>query len=469
MKRGFLNTSKGRASMSAPTTSSSTAKPPTPFIDLSSESQKAGGLKRETVNIDGYEPEFGFKELDGTRTDHDDLEWIISRQPSTEPDATVSQYPDGWAECLITGRAKRAIVSFPGFPEALPHSDPTRPKPYELRESPGKGMGMFATRDIEYGELILAERPLLVVPAAFTMITVPLHFTEAQRHQAVLNQTEQMLEKIVDRMPEETKQAYQQLYNCHKEDGSGPLFGIVRTNGLALSDYYEPSSPGLPENARYYTGVCNTLSRINHSCCPNSNRDWDSPTFSFFLRSARSIKKDEEITICYNGDILDPTASRQRQLASYGFRCSCQRCLNSTVSDKRAKKIKEYTRPQLPTAHSMMLIPGVMPTMPTALGDVKGEKIDPALKGLELIEAEGLQSTWRYGELLKRLAEEYGNMGPGYEDEVKKYKDLHRTYQLVNMGARNADTKKQKEDEAKIPPNAIDVIKQMMAGMNMAS
>ncbi|THU90122.1 hypothetical protein K435DRAFT_781362 [Dendrothele bispora CBS 962.96] len=357
MKRGFLNTSKGRATMSAPTTSSSsTAKSPAPFIDLSSQSQK-------TVNVDRYEPEIDFKELDGTRTDHDDLEWIVSRQPSTEPDATVSQYPDGWAECLITGRVKRVIVSFQGFPEALPHSDPTRPKPYELRESLGKGMGMFAT----------PERPLLIVPAAFTMISVPLHFTEAQRHQAVLNQTEQMLEKMVDRMPGST------------------IF-----------------SPGLPDNTRYYTGVCNMLSRINHSCCPNSDRDWNSPTFSFFLRSACSIKKDEEITICYNGDILDPTASRQRRLASYGFRCS-------------------------------------------SLGDVKGEKTDPALKELELIEAEGLQSAWR-------------NMGPGYEDEVKKYKDPHRTYQLVNMGARKVDTKKQKEDEAKISPNAIDVIRQMMAG-----
>ena len=32
---------------------------------------------------------------------------------------------------------------------------------FEIKESPGKGLGMFATREIQPGELIILEKPLV--------------------------------------------------------------------------------------------------------------------------------------------------------------------------------------------------------------------------------------------------------------------------------------------------------------------
>ncbi|KAK7460845.1 hypothetical protein VKT23_008776 [Stygiomarasmius scandens] len=463
MKRGFLNSPKAQAKLATPAPSDRA----TQFLDLASQSQQAGGLKRAAVNMDGYKSETQMKEFDGNTNDYQDSHWIVSRQPATPNDASLAEFPDGWAECFITGRAKRAILSTPGFPEALPRADSARPIPYEIRESSGKGMGMFATRDIECGELIMAERPMLVIPAAYAP-AVPVHFTPAQQQQAVLNEMEKILEQMVGRMPEEMQRAYKELSNCHQEDGSGPLFGIARTNGLSVSDYYEPAQPGLPDSARYYSATCKILSRINHSCCPNAHRDWDSPTFSYYLYSVRAIKKDEEITINYLGEAFDSTASRQRQVTSYGFQCSCKRCQNPARSDKRAKEIMEYARPQPPPVQTMMLVPGMMPSI-GGNEDVKKKTIDPSLKGLKMMDEDGLQNSWRYGELLKRLSEAYTTMGPGYEEEVKKWKELHKKHWTVHMGARNIDTKEEheKQKNGEVPQNAIEAIMKMMQGMNM--
>ena len=77
-------------------------------------------------------------------------------QPATEELAR-----DGHAECLCTGWFKRKVLSTPGFPSPIVR--PPR-KSYEVREVRGRGLGLFATEDIEAGDLILAERPLIVKP-----------------------------------------------------------------------------------------------------------------------------------------------------------------------------------------------------------------------------------------------------------------------------------------------------------------
>jgi len=189
------------------------------------------------VDIGGFKAQEyrGVEEIDSAKLDYADEAWIASTQPARSMGTDI---PDGWSECFITGRAKRAIVSVPGFPEALPCPDPSRPKPYMITESPGKGVGMIATRDIEWGELIIAERPMLVIPSVvrhMEAFSFPKDFTTDQLWQAYLNQMEKLTELLVNRMSKEDQDAYKKLVNCHREDGTGPLFGIARTNGTVLS------------------------------------------------------------------------------------------------------------------------------------------------------------------------------------------------------------------------------------------
>ena len=65
-------------------------------------------------------------------------------------------------------------------------------------------------------------------------------------------------------MNEKDRNARMELANCHKEDGSGPLVGIMRTNTFAADDLVD-GPKGVPVmNANGYIAVCKLGSCINH-------------------------------------------------------------------------------------------------------------------------------------------------------------------------------------------------------------
>ncbi|THU86385.1 SET domain-containing protein, partial [Dendrothele bispora CBS 962.96] len=514
MKRGFLNKPNafGKTSTTRTDNGSSNITQQSlkllPPLNLAEQSRMPGGLKRGKVDVGDFkapELEIQIQAIDNTKLDYADDEWFVSTQPAQSPGATLSDVPDNWSVCYISGRAKRAILSVPGFPEPLPRSDCSRPKQYKIIETPGKGMGMFATRDIEYGELILTERPLLVFPASprhMSSLAYPKHFTIDQIQQAQLNQLEKLMETLVDQMPKENQEAYKKLANCHQEDGSGPLLGIARTNGFPIGDYYEPKIPGFPEAATRYSATFKDISRINHSCRPNACRDWDSPTFSFHLRASKPIKKGQEITLSYISDAVDPTSERQRQLASYGFTCTCEACSNPEISDPRSKQIKELLNPTVSMINPMtlgLLDPatakglgmdkallesssslGMALGMPGGTQMSKEKKkgkgppgpgvenvddifnmakqlgqntIEPALKGLKLLEEEGLTGTIWYGNLLERASNGYTMMALNSREmdrEAMKWNQKSERYKKLFKSARNAKWREEKEREEKL-------------------
>ena len=125
------------------------------------------------------------------------------------------------------------------------------------------GQGVFAKRDIKRGELVLAERPLLVTPRT---IMVPNgtsrdHYTDEQRSQITMFEFERVLEATIGRFPPEIQADFRALHNSHTGDGSGPLLGITRTNGYTTARLYD----GFNKEAKYAV-ICKIASRINHRC-----------------------------------------------------------------------------------------------------------------------------------------------------------------------------------------------------------
>jgi hypothetical protein len=144
--------------------------------------------------------------------------------------------PERHTECIMTGRAKNHLFACPPFlTEPVP-----KPKPstVAMKESPTGGIGIFAGRDIQYGQLLIAERPLLITPAAHTYKIRGgdwVHdYTYEDHIKIMLFEREQLLELAFNRMDEDRKDAYMALANSHKEDGSGPLLGVQRTNGFGI-------------------------------------------------------------------------------------------------------------------------------------------------------------------------------------------------------------------------------------------
>lgn len=92
------------------------------------------------------------------------------------------------------------------------------------------GLGLYATRNIRSGELIIAERPLVLVVAQLKVSNRSNpSFTLEQCLQIALAEKEQELRLLIDRMLPEDQAEFMALANSHLYDGSGPsIMGIIR-------------------------------------------------------------------------------------------------------------------------------------------------------------------------------------------------------------------------------------------------
>jgi len=118
----------------------------------------------------------------------------------------------------------------------------TPPPSYELREAPGKGLGLFAKRQILEGELIIVERPLLFY-ASSTIGVRPVALYDELWH----------------RIEPKTQAIVMSLVNV--KDSHIPKFmGIIGTNSFQIS---------LQGGSERYGGLFSIASRINHRSAVN--------------------------------------------------------------------------------------------------------------------------------------------------------------------------------------------------------
>ncbi|KAF9036932.1 SET domain-containing protein, partial [Hymenopellis radicata] len=227
------------------------------------------------------------------------------------------------SQCCLLDKIKSRVTNTLGFP-----TQPAQPAipAHRVGSSPLSGLGMFATRNIKQGDLILSERALIIFPAAVPYSADVSGLSAQDLQRVVLHSGEKLVERLFDRMNPGQKKAYMSLHNSHKLDGSGPLFGVARTNGYKIVPLAD-SEKG-EGDAGAYSGVFDQLSRINHSCGSNTTRRFHMPSFSMRLYATRDIRQGEEITANYDS-VWESTALRQAQMDRYGFRCTCSSCSNA--------------------------------------------------------------------------------------------------------------------------------------------
>ena len=109
---------------------------------------------------------------------------------------------------------------------------------------------MYATRAIAAGELIVAERPLLVAPGAYS----------SQR------QRDDTIAAALARMSEDDRAAYTALSNTYDAD-MPPLFAIWQTNNYDMTHHLHTAAPEMVvDEQRPVTTIGRLTSRINHRC-----------------------------------------------------------------------------------------------------------------------------------------------------------------------------------------------------------
>lgn len=92
-------------------------------------------------------------------------------------------------------------------------------------------------------------------------------------------------------------------------------------------------------------GIFATYTRINHSCAPNTDWDWQPDSQALEVCANQDIAAGEEITITYI-DTLQPYETRARELAVYGFECRCKACYDpvKAISDLGRQALEDLTR-----------------------------------------------------------------------------------------------------------------------------
>ncbi|KZT59328.1 SET domain-containing protein [Calocera cornea HHB12733] len=173
----------------------------------------------------------------------------------------------------------------------------------ELRAVEGKGLGLVVPREVGEGEVLVRERPLLVIP------------------EVVRTDVLQQFEQLLEHLPLGRRQAFGGMHNVHPTEGA---FGVHRTNCVGL-DF----GSGMDGWRGAHAGTFEWIGRANHSCAPGAVVAWDGETLTGRLVALRPMSEGEEVRISYlsPGELRLPTAERRRLLwEDYRFVCECERC-----------------------------------------------------------------------------------------------------------------------------------------------
>ena len=189
------------------------------------------------------------------------------------------------------------------------------------------GKGVFATRDIQKGDLVLSEKPIFSIP-----------------NSAIGPRRQTAIEAAVRKLSPTHLDNYLSLHNSHNKCSCSfrPLPGIFNTNVFGVSDSGVPSG-----------GICLKASRFNHSCSPNARFTFNSNTGDLRIYALCTIPCGEELFVGYIDHSLlgkplygSPRRTRQAALRHHlHFTCECSACSLSEaeveMSDARRQRIYE--------------------------------------------------------------------------------------------------------------------------------
>ncbi|KAI2632257.1 hypothetical protein GGR54DRAFT_582839 [Hypoxylon sp. NC1633] len=199
---------------------------------------------------------------------------------------------------------------------------------FETRTTDEKGVGCFATRDINAGELLLKEKAHLVVPES----------TDSSRGNVIT------FTNVYDELSVEDQERFLELYHWEGSPLMDLVYELLVLEGFAapMAELYtrawmihSSNSYGLKKVAVVTNGTRRLISRgatflrasrFNHSCDPNLAYTVDALPGYYTLSANRPIKADEELTVSYIPIFRDKDERHEETMRCWGFICACHRC-----------------------------------------------------------------------------------------------------------------------------------------------
>jgi hypothetical protein len=195
---------------------------------------------------------------------------------------------------------------------------------FNVLDLPGRGKGCIAARDIKAGEMIVQEKPLVLVPADnITQDHIDEHFDKwTPRHAKALMDLSWSRIKTNDTINlDPATQSKEERYYLAE--------AIIQNNGV-----------GMKTKGKVSLGVFPRMARLNHACAGEQNTayGWREDLGELRVYALKDIKKGSELLIAYT-ETRKPREERRAHLhKNYGFTCTCPIC---SLPDEESKKMDE--------------------------------------------------------------------------------------------------------------------------------
>ena len=220
----------------------------------------------------------------------------------------------------------------------------------QIRKSVISGRGLFATKNIDAGTLVLVTKAVATERGILP--------SEDSGENAQLVMWKNFIDKVTSSIAKCPRTCYlistlsigededvlevpdiclfrpeaeEESRDLDKKLDMASILNILDVNSLVEDAV---SAKVLGRNSDYYgVGLWVLASFINHSCIPNARRlhvgDY------VMVHVSRDVKAGEEITFAYH-DVLLPLDKRREMSNSWGFQCNCKRCkFEEEMSEKQ--------------------------------------------------------------------------------------------------------------------------------------
>ncbi|KAI5814244.1 hypothetical protein BZA77DRAFT_107034 [Pyronema omphalodes] len=215
--------------------------------------------------------------------------------------------------------------------------------PVTIKESKGRGRGVFLTQDVKAGDLLLCEKAFAIKhcfdPNHSISLIINTNTSSVNKGQQanVIAQIVNQLHKNPSKA-QSIKKSYVGSYQTVKEtevDGEPIVDSFLAERIVCLNAFGCPISSAKyyrdvkknnsePDNAGHdSTGHWAFTAYFNHSCIPNISRSFIGNFI--IIRAAKDMLSGEELTLEYVSADLD-YKERQKILSAWGFSCDCKLC-----------------------------------------------------------------------------------------------------------------------------------------------
>lgn len=207
---------------------------------------------------------------------------------------------------------------------------------YKIRDAGAKGLGVFASKFIPRGTRILAESPLFSVKSERDVYAATEKLHDADRNWLThLSIGTHKRPSMIDWTSASWNLVRNGIFPTWKTiEEHDTLLAVFRNNNFDIGN----------STQAIFRNIC----RINHSCVPNSQGNFNTAIGCFTVHAVRPIDNEEEITISYLEEHGATRDSRQTRLFhGYGFTCNCPICDSSTTVAQKSEERRRQFRQRL--------------------------------------------------------------------------------------------------------------------------